>query len=52
MPTFADNILTEMTDTTKDFVVDFVGSYWPIILGITVIVFIGVRLLSMARLRG
>lgn len=52
MPTFADNILTAMTDSTKDFIVDFVASYWPVILGITVIVFIGTRLLMMARMRG
>lgn len=52
MPTFASDILTEMTSTTEAFVTDFVGDYWPVILGITVIVFIGTRLLMMARMRG
>lgn len=52
MPAFASNILTEMTSSTQDFIVAFVSDYWPVILGITVIVFIGTRLLMMARLRG
>jgi hypothetical protein len=49
MNAFTTDILTEMTSTVQTFVVAFVQSYWPLILGIGAIIAIGSYLFRLGR---
>lgn len=49
MPTFVTTIIDEMSSTTQSFVVNFVSSYWPLILGIGAIIAIGSYLFRLGR---
>jgi len=49
MPSMVTNTLTAMTSTTQTFVVAFVATYWPLILGIGAIIAIGSYLFRLGR---
>lgn len=49
MPTFTTTILNSMASTTETFVIAFVTSYWPLILGIGAIIAIGSYLFRLGR---
>lgn len=49
MPTFATNIITEMSSTTVAFVTDVVQTYWPTILGVGLIFVLGGMFLRLGR---
>jgi len=49
MPTFVTTIIDGMATTTEAFVVDFVTTYWPLILGIGAIIAIGSYLFRLGR---
>lgn len=49
MPSFITQILTDMSTTTAAFFTAFISGYWSWILGITVVIIIGKKLLGMAR---
>lgn len=42
-------VLTAMSTTTQNFLSTFITNYWQWILGITVVIIIGKKLLGMAR---
>lgn len=52
METFGDTIITSMSSSTVTFLTDFVETYWPTMLTIGAVLFLGrwfLRLAGIAR---